>query len=385
MDFDGVYGEAALDDPHAVFAWMRENRPLHQDVIQGGGKVLIPTRYADVRELLADSRLLRSFAVEDPDAFQGHIGNSDPPKHTRLRKLTGKALTPKRIEQLRPVVVGIVDELLDQLPDEVDLIDDYTHPVAARALIELLGVAADDRELFRKCWDDMASFVDIADFAVFQAATERLQEYFGRAFTDREAPDDLMTALVNARIGEERLTHAELVQTGVFLVIASNKTVSAMLGNTLFALLTNPSQWELLRERPELLPNAVEEGLRYEAPVNLTNPVRVAEPMRVGDLELLPGDLVQPSLTGANRDPDRFADPDTVDITRRVGGHVSFGHGIHFCLGAQLSRLIGEVAIGRLVTRFPGVHLAGDPRWAREHVMRRLLTLPVRLKTGENR
>ncbi|MER5501732.1 cytochrome P450 [Streptomyces sp. NPDC002466] len=383
-----VYGEAMLADPHAVFARMREESPLHQDVIQGGGKVYVPTRYEDVRALLAEPRLLRSFAVEDPDAFQGHIGNSDPPRHTRLRKLTGKALTPKRVERLRPAVERLADELLDGLAgrEQADLVQEFTHPLAELAGAELLGIDPEDAEEFRTYWDDMAAFPDSTGFPEFQAATESLGKLFARIVEARRATptDDLVSALVHARVGEDRLSDAELVQTGIFLVIASNKTVSAMLGNAVLALLDHPTQLELLRSRPDLLRGAIEECLRYEAPVSLTNPLRAGEAVCTRGLDLAPGDLVQPALTAANRDPRRFPDPERLDIARPVGGHVSFGHGIHMCLGAQLSRMTGEVALGRLVRRFPELRLAHgdhdrDVRWSREHIMRRLTSLHVGL------
>lgn len=383
-----VYGEAVLADPHAVFAAMRSECPVHQDVIQGGGKVVVPTRYDDVRALLTEPRLLRSFAVEDPGAFQGHLGNSDPPRHTRLRRLTAKALTPKRVERLRPAVERIADGLLDALADraEADLVAEFTHPLAALAGAELLGVGEAEAEEFHTCWDEMAAFPEVTSFPAFQAATDRLGRLFGRIFAarrDRPA-DDLLSALVHARAGEDRLTDAELEQTAVFLVIASDKTVPAMLGNAVLALLDHPDQAELLRSRPDLLRGAVEECLRYEAPVALTNPLRAGEPMSVGDRELAAGDLVQLALIAANRDPERFPDPDRLDITRPVGGHVSFGHGIHMCLGAQLSRMTGEVALGRLIERFPGLRLAHDDPSrdavrSREHVMRRLSALHVDL------
>ncbi|MFE6767547.1 cytochrome P450 [Streptomyces fimicarius] len=383
-----VYGDAVLADPHAVFARMRSECPLHQDVIQGGGKVLVPTRYDDVRALLAESRLLRSFAVEDPGAFQGHLGNSDPPRHTRLRRLTAKALTPKRVERLRPAVERLADGLLDALAGrpQADLVAEYTHPLAALAGAELFGIGEADAEEFHSCWDAMAAFPESTSFPDFQAATDRLGRLFARLFEDRRAQpsDDLLSALVHARSGEDRLTDGELEQTAVFLVIASDKTVPAMLASALLALLDHADQLDLLRSRPELLRGAVEECLRYEAPVALTNPLRAGEPMSVGDRELAAGDLVQLALIAANRDPERFADPDRLDITRPVGGHVSFGHGIHMCLGAQLARMTGEVALGRLIDRFPALRLAHDDPaqdavWSREHVMRRLSALHVGL------
>lgn len=378
-----IYSPEFLADPHGVCARVRATDPVHLEVMPNDTKIWILTRYDHARTALADPRLLRSMAQPDEGAFHRHIGNSDPPEHTRLRKLASKAVTPRRTEQVRDRVRAHADRLLDAVAGQstVDLMPAYAHPVAMFAVAELLGVSTPDLELFRWCWDTLAGFHSPEQLPEFNKALATLRAYFTREFDRRrrEPTDDVLTALLLARVGEDGLDEEELVSMAVFLVIGGSKTTSGMLGNGVLALLTHPEQWALLRDDPGLLPGAVEELLRFDSPVMLTQPARAGEPMDIGDVHVSPGDLVQGALASANRDPARFPDPDRLDVCRPVGGHLAFSHGKHFCLGAPLSRMTGEVAIGRLVTRFPQLRLDPDasPSWTPDHIVRRLAALPV--------
>jgi cytochrome P450 len=310
--------------------------------------------------------------------------NSDPPDHTRLRRLVGKAFTPRRIEQLRPRVEEISDELLDTLAGrtEFDLIDSFAFPLPTTVICELLGIPPADRESFR-VWSN--TLVSTSGAQETREASTAMAAYLVTLMADKRTnpADDMLTALLHARDNEDKLTENELISMVFLLLVAGHETTVNLIGNGMLALLGNPDQLAALRADFSLLPRAVEEFLRYEGPVNLTTLRYTTGPVRIGNVTVPAGEFVLVALSSANRDPEQFDDADRLDVTRSPGGHLAFGHGIHFCLGAPLARLEGEVAFEQLLRRFPDLRLAVDPgqlRWRASTLMRGVEALPVTVR-----
>ncbi|MEU5995457.1 cytochrome P450 [Spirillospora sp. NPDC047418] len=293
----------------------------------------------------------------------------DPPDHTRLRRLVGKAFTPRLVERLRPRVEALVDGLLDGMSGEVDLIAALAYPLPVIVISEMLGVPARDRDLFKGWSDSLARGLDPdfllpeAEIAERETARAEFAEYFRQLADERrrQPQDDLLSALVSVSDGGDVLSEEELLATCVLLLVAGHETTVNLIGNGALALLRDPAQLELFRARPGNVQAAVEELLRYDPPVQLT--LRAAlEDVDLDGTLLERGKLVLLLTGAANRDPAVFDDPDRLDLTRYTEGrdtprHLSFGHGIHFCLGAPLARLEGQVALKKLFER--DVALAG--------------------------
>jgi cytochrome P450 len=292
----------------------------------------------------------------------------------------------RRVELMRPRIAEITGELLDGLAgrDEVNLVDDFAFPLPVTVICELLGVPHADRDDFRR-WSNV--LLSAGDFTEVHAAGEAMATYLYQLTTSKiEHPaDDMLTALVQARDdeGDGGLGEFELVSMAFLLLVAGHETTVNLIANGVLSLLRNPDQLAALRADPALLPGAVEEFLRYESPVNQATLRYTTVPLTLGGVQIPADEFVLVSLGSANRDGDRFADPDQVDITREPGGHLAFGHGIHFCLGAPLARMEGQIAIGGLLDRFPALTLAVDPaelRWRNSTLLRGLEALPVRLR-----
>ncbi len=392
-----------LQDPHPVYDMVRVQRPVTRVVTPLGVTVWLVTRYADARAALTDPRLskdgrrlaglLERHAV-DPDrravfsdAFAQHMLNSDPPDHTRLRRLVGTAFTARRVEALRPRIEEITANLLDAIAGkaEVDLIDVFAFPLPITVICELLGVPADERADFRR-WSNILLSVESPSRQP-EAATA-MADYLMRLVGAKRAEprDDMLSALVHASDDEDRLTGSELVSMAFLLLVAGHETTVNLIGNGMLALLRHPDQLAILQADPSLLPRAVEELLRYEGPVNVATLRHTTEPVVIGDTEIPEGEFVLVALASANRDPERYPAADQLDLTR-TSSHLAFGHGIHHCLGAPLARLEGEIAIGALLCSFPDLALAVDPaelRWRDSMLIRGLTTLPVRLGPPAN-
>ncbi|HEV8557977.1 MAG TPA: cytochrome P450 [Actinophytocola sp.] len=392
-----------IEDPYALYRRMREESPVREVVTPRGLKVWLVTRYQDARDALADPTLHKNMrdgrelftkhsTTGSADELFGqelssHMLNSDPPDHTRLRKLVAKAFTMRRVELMRPRIAEITEELLDGLAgrDEVNLVDDFAFPLPVTVICELLGVPQADRDDFRR-WSNV--LLSAGNFEEVHAAGEAMATYLYQLVTGKvEHPaDDMLTALVQARDDEgggEGLGEFELVSMAFLLLVAGHETTVNLIANGVLSLLRNPDQLAALRADPALLPGAVEEFLRYESPVNHATLRYTTVPVTLGGVEIPAEEFVLVSLGSANRDGNRFADPDQVDITREAGGHLAFGHGIHFCLGAPLARLEGQIAIGGLLDRFPDLALAVDPaelRWRNSTLLRGLESLPVRIR-----
>lgn len=393
-----LYSQAMKNDPYPVFAQMREHNPVFaQPGLDGATMIWFLTRYDDVEQLLRDDqRFVRDQRHAIPlehtyqpnqleSLLENHMLNKDGAEHRRLRNLVGKAFTPARVRALRPRIQMITDELIDavQARGHMDLIADYAFHIPTIVISELLGVPIEDRLRF-KDWST-AFVTPVLDVAA-QAQTARLLQefvsYLGELFAARrQAPhDDLITALVQARDAGDQLSEAELFSTAVLLIVAGHETTVNLIGNAVLALLRRPEAWRQLAQGEASIEVAIEEFLRYDAPVERSLVRWAAQDVVVGGQQIKRGDMVIGVLGSANRDPAHFSQPDQLDLQRGMQRHLAFGHGVHYCLGAPLARLEGELALGTLLRRLPNLRLArpeGELTWRTVPLFRGLVTLPV--------
>jgi len=396
-------GTDYFQDPLAYFRRMREEGPVTPVMLPHGERAWLVTRYPEVRAALADPRLHKDWAgkLTSPDWVPNevtgylavHMLNSDPPNHTRLRKLVTKAFTARRVAGLRSRVEEITGSLLDAIEaqavlkdgageETVDLIEAFAFPLPVTVICELLGVPTRDRDQFRR-WSN-AIVASEGEPGGFRAAGEAMFHYFTELVAAKRAQpaDDMVSALIEARDSGDSLDERELLAMMFLLLVAGHETTTNLIATGTLALLTNPGELARLRSDPSMLPGAVEELLRYSNPLNHATDRFTLEPVEIGGVTIPAREWVLCVTSSANRDPGRFGDPDRLDVGRDAGGHVAFGHGIHYCLGAPLARLEGEVAFGALFDRFPGLSLAADPsslRWRPSSLIHGLETLPVRL------
>ncbi|GAA2782007.1 cytochrome P450 [Saccharopolyspora taberi] len=393
-----VFDEAFATDPHSHYARLRPEAPVHRIRAYSGFPLWIVTRYAEARQVLADPRFAKNFQrVSDliesqlpPDAdgrkfsadLGAHMLNMDPPDHTRLRKLVVKAFTARRVEALRPRIEEITAELLDRIEGRpaADLIDEFAFPLPIKVITELLGVDESRRDEFRE-WSNV--LVDSSDQQAIETASEQMKDYLVELLGKKRAQpgDDLLTALIEAEDDHDRLTEGELIAMVFLLLVAGHETTVNLIGNCVLALLTNQDQLAALRADLDLVDGAIEETLRFESPVMQSTFRYTTEAAEIGGVEIPADQVVWVALGSANRDGERFEDPEVFDIRRTTTGHLAFGHGIHFCLGAPLARMEGQIAVRRLLERFPDLALDGpadDLRWRVSNLMRGLEELPVR-------
>jgi cytochrome P450 len=391
-------GEGYLSEPHSVVARLRVEAPVARVIIPPDMPAWLVTRYADVRAALADPRLgkdsrhmmelfNRQESNEEREGHEegllmAHMLNSDPPDHERLRRLVNKAFTSRRIEQLRPRIQQITDELLAAIDDPVvDLLDAFAFPLPITVICELLGVPTDDRDDFRK-WSNtlLSNTDDAADEAAAAAMTNYLIALIA---AKREHPgEDMLSALVQARDEGDALSERELVSTAFLLMVAGHETTVNLIGNGVLALINHPDQLAALRADMSQVPDAVEEFLRYQGPLNHATFRFTLEPTEIGGVAIPADEFVMVSLLSANRDPDRYTAPDALDIHRDTQGHLAFGHGLHYCLGAPLARLEAEIAFTGLLDAFDSIELAvpvDELVWRPGTLIRGLERLPVRL------
>jgi cytochrome P450 len=387
-----------FQDPAALFALLRASQPVAPVALPGNGRSWVITRYEDARAMLADPRLAKDPRKVYPDfdsqahghPLDLHMLNLDPPDHTRLRRLVQKAFTPGRVAALRPrvgeVAAGLLDAtqaVADRSPDGVvDLLDQFAFRLPITVICELLGVPATDQDEFRAWTEQLVSGVDPE---AFQDAAVAMHGYLTALIeaTRGAAGDDLLSALVLARDEGDSLTARELVSMMFLLIVAGFETTVNLIAGGALALLAFPAEMARLRADPSLTAAAVEELLRYVNPVTHATQRFTLEELPVGGVVIPAGERVTVATSSANLDPERFPAPDRLDLGRDASGHVAFGHGIHYCLGAPLARMEGEIAIGSLVARFPGLSLAvpaGQLRWRPSSLIHGLESLPVRLR-----
>jgi pimeloyl-[acyl-carrier protein] synthase len=390
---------AHRNDPYQTWRALREAEPVYWHPVFRSWML---TRYDDCLHVLRDANFTTDreavplyqsatkLARGDP-RFAAMIARSlltiDGEDHRRLRGLVSKAFTPRRVERLRSRLQHTVDDLLTRCGErgEMELVRDLAHPLPVIAIAELLGVPASDRDRFGAWSADLVQLLDplqaSGGVGTLRRATHEIFAYFETILAERRADprDDLLSAMIGAETDGERLAELDLLVLCALLLVAGHETTSNLIGNSVLTLLRHPLERKRLQEDPGLIGSAVDELLRFEGPIQLTDRA-VKSDCEIGGRRIRANQLVAVVLAAANRDPARFPDPDRLDLGRRDNHHLAFGQGNHFCLGAQLAKLEAEIAIGSLLRRFPD--LSGDPdppAWRRSMIIRGPVAVPLRL------
>jgi cytochrome P450 PksS len=386
-------------NPYPFYARLRAEAPVHRVTLPTRETAWLITRYDDVAVVLKDERFVKDVAnamtpqqvAQQPwfrkafKALQRNLLDVDPPDHTRLRALVHKAFTPRLIEQMRGRVQGLTDELLDRVQDHghMDLIRDYALPVPTTIIAEMLGVPVEDRHAFHR-WSKALVSAASSTWNLLKAVPSvwAFMRYLRKTVKQRRAnpQDDLVSALARAEEAGDTLSEDELLAMVFLLLVAGHETTVNLIGNGTLALLEHPDQMEKLQNDPGLIKPALEELLRYASPVETATERYAREDVTLGGVTIPRGEMVFAVIASANRDERQFANPDTLDITREPNKHLTFGLGAHFCLGASLARLEGQIAISTLLRRVPDLRLTVAPealRWRPGLVLRGLEALPV--------
>ncbi len=395
---DGVIAELLLSaegrqDPYSRYARLRSIAPVH---LSGMGFWVL-TGYDDCQQVLRDPGFGKGAQEERrpdlaPDAVEAlkrlavrppSMLFLNPPDHTRLRGLVAKAFTPKAVERMRPHIARLLDELLEDRDGVTDVMAALAFPLPVTVIGEMLGVPTDDRDTFQPRVRAMTALLEIvpdaASIVAAADASDWMHDYFVELLADRrEHPgEDLITALLAAEDGGDTLSEEELISTVSLLFGAGFETTTNLIGNGLLALLRHPSELQWLRDHPAALPRAIEELLRWDSPVQLDGRMALTD-ASLGGENVAAGSVVVTLLGAANRDPGRFRDPDRLNLARDEGPPLSFGAGIHYCLGQALARLEGQVVFSRLLSRYPRIELAADVVEYRPSLtLRGLVGLPV--------
>ena len=387
-------------NPFPLYARLQDDDPVHWSPAL---RSWVLTRYDDVRQVVLSDAMspdrLRPFYAQLTGERHSTLAEvmrylslwmvfRDPPEHTRLRRLVGTVFTPRAIDALAPRISAVVDELLDTLPtgQAVDWARQVAMPLPAWVILDMLGLPHSAYAELKAWSDDLRAFVgsaraDTDRYARARSGAAGLAGYFRQVIAERRAApgDDFISRMIAARDEHGSLSEDELVATCMLVLFAGHETTSHLLGNALNALLDHPDQLQRLRDEPALIHPAVEEFLRYDGPSNAIARV-VSVDHEIGGKALKTGDRVFAMVNAANRDPRRFDAPHALDIGRTPNRHLTFGFGLHFCLGAPLARLEGQLCLGRLVQRFGRIARApGEPEWIDALVMRGLSSLPIRL------
>jgi cytochrome P450 len=401
-------GPAFYVNPYPVFARMRTEAPVYW---YPGSRSWLITRYDDVDLVCRSPKLFSSYGFQNayfdnlrPDLraaaptleLRGRtptIITSDPPAHTRVRRLLQVAFTHGAIENLRPRVQAIVDDLLDAVKndDVIDIVAALAYPLPAMVIADIMGVPRADRDLFKQVARDVVLFMarnnPNAELTVESAresdqSLARFREYLRQLMAARRAEprDDVVSALVHAEFEGDRLGDEEILANLVLFLIAGHETTTNLIANGIFLLVLHPDQLQLVRERRDALSPAVDEILRFEAPVQRLRRV-VAEDVEMGGVKLRKGQPAEAVVGSANRDESKWDEPDRFDILRKPFPHLAFGKGVHFCIGANLARLEGTIALEEMFNRFNQLTLPSDwePEWATTTNLRTLKSLPIKV------
>jgi cytochrome P450 len=396
------WGSFDVDDPFPLFAEARELGAVHQVTLADGHDAWLVIRFEEAMAALNDPRLSKDMhaalasgsevvaeGLPGPE-FARHMLTVDPPDHTRLRRLVSAAFSPRRVEALRPRVQTITDDLLDEIarmgPDcRVDLVSSLAFPLPFTVICELLGVPEEERSrLGLEFTKLLVPTTTAAEYAEAKKASDEVVVMLRDLVAAKEAApvDDLVSALIGARDGDERLDSQELLSTIFQLMVAGHDTTASLIGNSVVALLRHPEQLSKLRNDSAKIPAALEEFLRFDAPVPHSTFRYAVEPVTMAGKQIPAGAQVIICMAAANRDHERYANPEALDVERGAARHLAFGHGVHHCLGAPLARMEGHLALGSLLRRFPQLTLAVSSEnlhWGHGDglVLRGLLELPV--------
>ncbi|WP_418959905.1 cytochrome P450 family protein [Streptomyces tritici] len=385
----GEHGADFTANPYPYYAKLRAAGPVHRVRLPDGAEVWLVVGHEEARAALNDPRLSKSPSVLgltmlDEEVIGPNLLVVDPPDHTRLRKLVAGEFTGRRVEALRPRVQRLTDELLDAMAPagRADLVDALAFPLPIIVICELLGIPPEDRDTFRR-WSN--EVVTPSGAGAEAEAVHGLASYLDELIEAKRASgpaDDLLSALVAARAEDgDRLTLPELRGLAYLLLIAGHETTVNLIATAVRALLTHPEQLAAFRAEPALLDGVVEETLRWDGPVETATYRFSREALTLGGTEIPAYEPVLVSLASGDRDPERFADPDRFDVRRDPRGHLAFGHGIHYCLGAPLARLEAGIALRSLLDRFPRLALDAEPgewEWLPGVLIRGVRRLPVR-------
>jgi len=392
--------EEFLREPGPLYEQLRAQVPIHHVRLPAGLRGWLITDYTVAKQVLADStirkdvhQIRRIIDTTHPGVhamgsdMAEHMLNTDPPDHTRLRRLVAKAFTPRSVAALVPRIEEIADELIAAIPTHtgpVDLLSAFAFPLPITVISELLGIPATDRDQFR-AWTNTILFAGTDSRETVLTAAADMNTYLRDLIAHRRVHpgDDMLSGLVTATDTDGNLTDTEVVSMTFLLLIAGHETTVNLIGNTMLTLLQDPERFARLRAHPDQVPAALEEHLRHLGPVHIATLRFTTEPVTLAGTTLAADELVFVSLAAANRDPNRFARPELVDYDRDNPGHLAFGHGIHVCLGAPLARAEGAIAITRLLAHYPHMRLATDPanlRWRTSSLIRGLDTLTVQLR-----
>jgi pimeloyl-[acyl-carrier protein] synthase len=403
MQFD-LDSPEFLANPYPIFDEMRSVAPVYWS---DANAYWLLTSYSDIVAQIQNDRLssnrIRAHAGRMPEAAKEHFRPFfaavsswmlmiDPPDHTRLRGLVSKAFTPRVVENMRGLIERLVAGMLAAVKPtgRMDIMTDLANPLPAMVIAELLGVPAMDQQQFKTWSDDIAlalSGIDSAKskeellslYDIAQTSFLDLSSYFRERVSElRQRPrENLLYALAQAEEQGDRLSEAELFANCVLLMLAGHETTTNLIGNGVLALLRNPDQRAALLTNPDLIVSAVEELLRYDSPVQKMGRIALAD-IEIASKVIEQGQLVCFSFAAANRDPDQFAAPNQLELARKPNRHLAFGHGLHYCVGAALARVEGQIAINTILRELPDVALAGEQlEWHRNFTLRGLKSLPV--------
>ena len=392
-------------DPFGFYKRLRDEAPVFRVALQANQSAWLVTRYDDVVEVLKDERFakdaLRAMSAEQlaklpwiPAMFRPlgrNMLDVDPPDHTRLRNLVQQAFSPRLVERMRGRVADLSEEILDKVArrGRMDLIHDYALPIPTTIIAEMLGVPASDRHKFHR-WSSAIMESTAKTSGMWRAIPPVFffLRYLRKLVKSRRKHprDDLSSALVQAHEANQGLSDSELLSMIFLLIIAGHETTVNLIGNGMLALLEHPDQLEKLRADPKLIKTAIEELLRFAAPVETATERFALEDIELHGVRIAKGESVFAVIASANRDERQFSNPDALDITRDPNKHVSFGQGIHFCLGASLARLEAQVAVSMLLERTSELRLAVGPEalvWRQGMVLRGLKALPVKFTASQ--
>jgi cytochrome P450 len=368
------FTETTSSGRKAGFAELMTAGPVQKVTLFTGVPVWLVTGYAEARQVLTDPNVVRSLtegphADHVPDdlrnAINTHVLATNPPQHTRMRKLVSAAFTRRRVEALEPRITEISTALLDSIATQgkggtpVDLVTEYSYPLPITVISELIGVPTLERDEFRRL-SRIATTGPLLSAEAYIAGAWEMVGYVRDLIAAKRADpaEDLLSDLIAVRDGSDKLSDDELSSMVFLLLVAGHETTVNLITIGMHTLLTHPDELAKLRADPALIPAAVEELLRYDSPVMVTVPAHTEAPVRIGDITIPAGEVILPAVWAANHDTARFESPAEFSVTRKENSHLAFGHGIHHCLGAPLARLEGRIAVGHLLDRFPNLRLA---------------------------